>query len=587
MSNINQIADLLRSAIKNRQTLAIGTAQAAIYQGQTGLFTTASGAVVNAIAANFCYDSCLLSKVGGIWYAINPRDSQTVVATTVNRFDRTRRRPPADDIATNKWIGVNNLGNGGRKLIYDFDINLTELLSEASLTFNLSFSDIFIDNVVGSDESDLAIEYWRIVVLEQSFFSIDSNGVSNDYPTGSRGNLTHAGGGYFFSTRAGTASGDDIALPAPWNNLPFTRIYSPLGIESSTQVLIDHPLEQPTAEALGIYPNPCPATAQGRPRSIVGDYYTDINIDSNPNIIAFDNALAAQVLQTVPFRIVGIIRVLYHGLGDFTNSKLPILRGQKTLSKRAVTPTVQIAEVSQTERFGNEGGFVLGSLTYEYTRNDSSITYDIDGLVVGIDREEIAATLEPDNYELIGTNTILLRFLTATSFRLEILLSRVVINRDRFDEQIVSTAYAEDPVYTRFKSGRLAIVTDEIRNCRFTNIIPLLRQDDPLPERRGYTIGSANYVTNSTFANSTSFRGVVFICEALFNPSQTIILKADDCYAKIYRTILTGDKLHALEFWVSELGEINLVNIHERTEALSGEESATALNSAVYYPGVQ
>ena len=90
MSEINRIADLLRDLIKSRQVLAVGTAQSAAVPGSPALYETSSG-TIRAIATNFCYGNCLLAKVEGTWYAINPSDNRAVIRGNVDRL--IQRRP--------------------------------------------------------------------------------------------------------------------------------------------------------------------------------------------------------------------------------------------------------------------------------------------------------------------------------------------------------------------------------------------------------------------------------------------------------------------------------------------------------------
>ena len=90
MSELDRIANILRETIKSRQVLAIGEAQFAAVQGQSALFTTASG-TISAIATNFCYGKCLLAKVEGVWYALNPADGGVEIRSSVDR--QIWRRP--------------------------------------------------------------------------------------------------------------------------------------------------------------------------------------------------------------------------------------------------------------------------------------------------------------------------------------------------------------------------------------------------------------------------------------------------------------------------------------------------------------
>jgi hypothetical protein len=91
LSQINRIAQLLQNAITDRQVLAVGNSDAAVVQGSPGLFRTGTG-MIRAIATNFCYGDCLLAKVEGTWYAINPRDNQEVVRSSVDRLIRRRAK---------------------------------------------------------------------------------------------------------------------------------------------------------------------------------------------------------------------------------------------------------------------------------------------------------------------------------------------------------------------------------------------------------------------------------------------------------------------------------------------------------------
>jgi hypothetical protein len=109
LSDINRIANLLLEQIRSRQTLAIGTAQSAAIQGTRALYQTPSG-IISAIATNFCYDDCLLAKVEGTWYAINPNDNRKVVRSSVDRL--IQRKPK---IATD------------RKKVFFVNYNTTDL----------------------------------------------------------------------------------------------------------------------------------------------------------------------------------------------------------------------------------------------------------------------------------------------------------------------------------------------------------------------------------------------------------------------------------------------------------------------------
>lgn len=102
MSEINRIADLLQNLIKSRQTLAVGQSDAAIVPGSRGLFSTSTG-LINAIATNFCYGNCLLAKVEGTWYAINPTDNREVVRSNVDRLIQHKMKPTEKPKA---WLAI-------------------------------------------------------------------------------------------------------------------------------------------------------------------------------------------------------------------------------------------------------------------------------------------------------------------------------------------------------------------------------------------------------------------------------------------------------------------------------------------------
>jgi hypothetical protein len=112
LSNIEQIANLLRSQIEQRRTLAIGTAQSASIQGTRALYQTPSG-IISAIATNFCYGDCLLAKVEGIWYAINPSDNREVVRSSVDRLIQKRPKSSATLPIVSIYVGTITANNGG------------------------------------------------------------------------------------------------------------------------------------------------------------------------------------------------------------------------------------------------------------------------------------------------------------------------------------------------------------------------------------------------------------------------------------------------------------------------------------------
>lgn len=88
--SLDKIAELLQTAIAQRQTLTIAEASGAVMAGQIGSFSTSTG-MINATATNFCTGNCLLAKVEGSWYAIDPNDNREEVRSSVDRF--IQRKP--------------------------------------------------------------------------------------------------------------------------------------------------------------------------------------------------------------------------------------------------------------------------------------------------------------------------------------------------------------------------------------------------------------------------------------------------------------------------------------------------------------
>jgi hypothetical protein len=103
LDNLNRIADLLRAAIKDRQVLTIGTARSSTPPGQSILFITATG-LITATTTNFCYGQCLLAKVEGKWYAINPAEHREVVSRNVERFIRSQLKVNDDVFVGIAWV---------------------------------------------------------------------------------------------------------------------------------------------------------------------------------------------------------------------------------------------------------------------------------------------------------------------------------------------------------------------------------------------------------------------------------------------------------------------------------------------------
>ena len=588
-----RIANLLRQAIADRQVLAIGRSDAAIADGNVGLFATSLGNI-NATAVNFCYGDCLLFKVDGQWFALN-NDPQQIVNTTVNRQIRSRPKPPSRDPILAKFIGINDFGNP-RKIIYDFDINLTELGAENTPPIEPNFFGVYLDNLLNSsDETELGDD-WSVVGFNPNtpflFFAIDSVGNLTRYVLSNseqpiNGVIKYIGHGKFFSR---ISQNDGVNnLPSPYSNLAKMRFYSSAGIETGIAALQDYSLQQPTVDQLWGYSNPAEAIAT-RPQITLGDYYYDATVGT----IEFNNAPNGASLGG---GLTGIITVSYPVLSRFTNSKLPLIIGQKTLSRVASLDPLPIDGISErvytSWNPGTLQGTLISSRTYSmpvYNNSElsgedinfqglSEITYDLDGLSIGLSALNDYSYLNSSVYTLME-NTI--SFLSGLgSYSQERIRSTLSANN-----VITSTTYDTNPVYTSHQNARVAIVTDRIQNCQYTSIQIQEIVSSPQPEQRRYKTVSATYtelIPDSP--NPTSLRGLFFISAILFDPEYTTIVNSPDCYAKFYRTFVQNNQLFALEFWVLEDGNVYLYEIHDR-ETLPGEV-IFANRSCLYYPEVE
>jgi hypothetical protein len=105
MADLVKVADLLQKLTADRQVLAIGQSDAAITQGQSGLFSTNAGNI-SAIATNFCYGNCLLAKVDGAWYAINPSDNRDVVRQSIERLSKSKSHQSSQVNILNLYLGI-------------------------------------------------------------------------------------------------------------------------------------------------------------------------------------------------------------------------------------------------------------------------------------------------------------------------------------------------------------------------------------------------------------------------------------------------------------------------------------------------
>ncbi|WP_310410540.1 hypothetical protein [Chamaesiphon sp. OTE_8_metabat_110] len=84
----------------------MGTAQFAAVPGKSALFTTVTG-TISAVATNFCYGNCLLAKVEGTWYAINPADNREVVRSSVDRLIQRKATVSGKPTA---WLAIGQYG---------------------------------------------------------------------------------------------------------------------------------------------------------------------------------------------------------------------------------------------------------------------------------------------------------------------------------------------------------------------------------------------------------------------------------------------------------------------------------------------
>jgi hypothetical protein len=111
LSQEQKIAVLLTSMIADRTNLTIGTINAAVTAGNRGLFSTSIGAL-SAEATNFCYGDCLLAKVEGKWYAVNPTDNRQVIKTVIDR--QIQRKPKGSALPLiSVYVGIKTDDGGG------------------------------------------------------------------------------------------------------------------------------------------------------------------------------------------------------------------------------------------------------------------------------------------------------------------------------------------------------------------------------------------------------------------------------------------------------------------------------------------
>ncbi len=595
-AELDRIANILRETIKSRQVLAIGEAQFSAVQGKSALFTTASG-TIGAIATNFCYGRCLLHKVEGVWYALNPNEGGVEIRSSVDRQIWRRPKGAPKDTYPDRFIGINDFVSP-RKLIYDFDVNLTQLFAGLfAPPINPSIEGIFIDNIVDGDESDLKDGYWRVACANTYrfpyfFFWVDSNGQSGRYDipqsqTPNNSSPVYVGRSKFFSL-FGTLIGGN-GLPSPFSQILPMRFYSPSGIETGQTVLTSYTLQAPDLTGLAGAVNPAPASVS-LPRAILGSYYQD----RDRRQVVFDNRPPGQsidplidvTITTVSYEYTGI-NVNQNGfaLNVEANSKLPLLIGQKTLARIISTPIleptgIEVADYINYDR-GLGRGTKVGSRSRIKRRSNTVVSYDLDGLTIDLNQytgisQGTGIFTQSSFFSLVGTDTIAFSN-PFDRFTLQIISAQTLEN-----DIVTGTTYIPNPDYTNFKNAKVAIVTDRIKNCRITDL-----QVQPIPNTTNeYGATSATYTVLNDYENTTDFRALIFIQADIFEPRSTIIVNSEDCYAKFYHVIDPNysGKLYALEFWVDNNGAVDLVKIHDR-ETLPGETIEHFRSERIYYPG--
>lgn len=594
--DLQTIANLLLSAIRSRQNLTIGEATGTIIAGGTGSFTTAFG-LITATATNFCTGKCCLAKVEGKWYAIGNEQQSVVIRSSVDRLIQSRRKPVATELFLGKFIGTNENEDSPRKIIYDFDIDLDLLFAEFVPPVNPNAIAFYLDNISGEDESDLAGLYWRVscynsnIYGAERFFSIDSAGAVIDYQIPFVQSPQIGGAIYIGNSRYLSVYGQNFTQPITFGNPTLLRFYSPTGIENGTIVGINLLLEQPSATLLGIYSSPVPAQTTPQPRAVNGNYYRDSNFRGD---VRYTNNPAGLITgETYDGNpVTGIVTVNYGALGIETNSKIPVAIGHKTLSRVFSNPILKAKAVIDA-RYANWSptllnGTLIRARAYSSARSNAA-TYDLDGLSVDLyDLDFGSDILESDRYNLIGIDTVGF----APAFQVffgGFATQKVAEQTTEFNigvgSTVLSKSYAPAEFYARFKSAKVAIVTDRIRNCQFTDLtLNKLTAASLSPEFERYEATGATYTTSSDAANPTDFRGLIFKSVEFFDPKVTNILNSQDCYAKFYRVIGRNNKLYGLEFWVLDDGRIDLVGIHER-ESLAGEpDPRFRFQSRLYYP---
>jgi hypothetical protein len=615
-----ELAKLIEQILKNRRSLIVATAVSSLYPDTAGTFSVAgSGELITARALNFCTGECLLALVDNSWVAIASAGNGAIVTSRIDR--QIWRRPKLDPRTPRepKFIGINTF-NIPRKLVDDFDADLTALFATLTPSVNPIYYELNVDNTTGTSEADLDDTYWRVTGFDGNlngiFFAIDKLNVKHRYPIGydifvDVGNkVEYLGNGSYLGLV--TSDYTTSSFEPFWaQQQTKMRIYGVSGVQTSSFSQIAIPLIPPTG--IVDYANPVPPTynCDRHAKLSLGNYfrygsrggaiqYSDINM-----------SLGSYAGQTIS----GKLTIDYGGLNGSQDGAysqrlatdymyLPVTFGQKTLTMTIAQLALPIKTISDLRRIGvsdaaeyaDTVGLQNTTLVYSHITDFQQIPtvkYELDGLELklnntgqangGRDRlfQSILSIVGNYNPILVGANRI-----EFTGYQPLFAASQYDISITKIYDintglTTTSRIVAPHPHYQTLETARMAIVTDRIRNVRFNAI-------DVTPVTINFVdnsrLDAANFNIIDDLPNPTSFRGVVWIDVGLFDPRFTTILNSDDCYAKIFRTYQPSSfsstgKIWALEFWVLADGEIRLYDIHER------EENADAIDARarIYY----
>lgn len=502
-------------------------------------------------------------------------DSQTVTVTA------PVPNPPL-------FIAINDIGFNPRELIYDRNIDITQLASNFNPLIDILYGDLKID--VDSTNSN----YWRVSgqyrdsnTGHTTFYSIDNLGVLNQHQIlPSQWSTNGSNYRYFFIGKGRWICEETVNTIDPFfsNPAPLIRIWSPenniqTGYTGSKIIA----LQQPSANDLNGFLSPTLATKTFK-RSYLGDYYIDRQESLN-----YVNAN---------------VEVTYENLGLLTNCFLPLLIGEKSLYVKFETLSIPIKNISTTSGINkknttyNNKKNICGYDSHTYLKLDSNreyfdsttITHYIDLLPIDLPSHESITGLEISEYTVTTTN---ITFNFGLGNRPKKLIDRTIVNFANLIVTSSSISYIDNPLWQKIFDSKFVVVTDRIKNCKFTNTsIPNLIQTGfgSSPETETWQLQSSDYVALNDYQNTTSFRGLVFINARFFDNTKTSIVASTSCYAKIYRSIepesnIGRNSLYVFEFWVGYDGSIELKKIHERIIQAGEINHFDSSPSLAYYPG--